>query len=78
MYGLTKHQKIGYFFIVTGIVICIINYILSYNQNSLFGYFPIYILSGILSAVGLTLVFNVKIGEHDQIQEKPIEQRENV
>ena len=65
MYRPTKYQTVGYLLIVAGIVTCLINYIYTYQANQNFGYFPVYILSGIVTAAGLTLAFNDKLEKED-------------
>ena len=61
MYKVTKYQKAGYLLMIAGAILCGINCLMNYRTETLFGNFYIYISSGIVFGVGLTLVFNEKI-----------------
>jgi hypothetical protein len=61
MYKITKNHLIGYSLMIAGIVVCAVNYVINCEQDANFGYLPLYIFSGLISASGLTIVFREKV-----------------
>jgi len=60
-FKVTRKHIVGYLLMISGVVISVFNCIVNYKDNTPFGNIFLFILSGMVFAAGLSVIFNKKM-----------------